>query len=202
MSGHWRRRARQEGGAALVELAFVAMILSLLAAGGYDYGMGYRAGLGVIEGTRTGARVGSSIGNDIQADFQILSSSKSALQSSGLLPYVEKVVIYRSATVNGDIPVNCKNYASGTVSDACNIILGSDFRALPSSWSTSIATATGCLNVDKTQKWCPTTRKDIQAYAEYVGVWIQIKYPYQFRMLGSTITINKDTVMRIEPTDS
>ena len=36
-----------------------------------------------------------------------------------------------------------------------------------------------------------------QAIAEYVGVWIQIKYPYQFRMLGSTITIAKDTVMRI-----
>ncbi|MBX3286583.1 MAG: pilus assembly protein [Actinobacteria bacterium] len=201
MRRRWARRARGEGGAALVELAFVAMILSLLAAGGYDYGMGYRAGLGVIEGTRTGARVGSSIGNDIQADFQILSSSKSALQSSGLLPYVEKVVIYRSTNVNGDIPNNCKNYTSGSVNDYCNIFMGDDFRNLPATWSSSIADGNGCLDIDRNARWCPTARKDIQAYAEYVGVWIQIKYPYQFRMLGSTITINKDSVMRIEPTD-
>lgn len=195
------RRARGERGAALVELAFVAMFLSLLAAGAYDYGMGYRAGLGVIEGARTGARVGSSIGNDVQADFQILSSSKSALQSSGLLPYVDKVVVYRSLTATGEAPAVCRSYSSGTVSSECNIIMGDDLRALPSTWSASMATATGCLTVDKTQKWCPTTRRDVQAYADYVGVWIQIKYPYQFRMLGSTITLGRDAVMRIEPSD-
>lgn len=201
MNHPWTRRIRSERGAVLVEMAFVAMFLAVLAAGAYNYGMGYRAGLGVIEGARTGARVGSTIGDDVQADFQILSSSKSALQSSGLLPYVQKVVVYRSTTTNGDIPVNCKNYTSGSVSDSCNIFLGNDFRALPATWSASMANASGCLNIDKTKKWCPTDREDVQAFAHYLGVWIQIKYPFQFRMLGTDITIARDAVMRIEPTD-
>ena len=65
--GGWRER-----GAALIEFAFVCMLLVTLVAGAWDYGRGWRAGLSATEAARTGARVGSGQGKFIQADFAAL----------------------------------------------------------------------------------------------------------------------------------
>ena len=66
-------------GAALVELAFVALFIATISAGAYDYGMAYREALAVNEAARTGVRTGSALGTNWQADYYALSGAKAAL---------------------------------------------------------------------------------------------------------------------------
>jgi Flp pilus assembly protein TadG len=197
-----RSRRRGEPGAVLVEMAFVAMFLAVLAGGAYDYGMGWRQGLAVTEAARTGARVGSSQGRLVGADFALLSGTKSALASSGVLGAVNRVVIYKADTAGGDVPANCKTTTSTNPPQSCNILTGAQFRALPATAGTGVLTATGCINNSQSKKWCPTTRNNVQLTAEYIGVWVQVTYTYQFKFLGSSQTIERDAVMRLEPTES
>ena len=185
----------------LVELAFVSMFLAVLAGGAYDFGMGWRQGLAVTEASRTGARVGSSQGDLVGADFALLSGTKAALASSGVLPAVNRVVIYKSATVDGDIPANCRTTTSTNPSEACNILTGAQFRALPASVTTGVLTATGCIANSQAKNWCPTTRNNVQLTAEYIGVWVQVTYTFKFKFIGSSRTIERDAVMRLEPTE-
>lgn len=207
MISHHRRSARAArirrgiGGAVLVELAFVSMFLAVLAGGAYDFGMGWRQGLAVTEASRTGARVGSSQGDLVGADFALLSGTKAALASSGVLPAVNRVVIYKSATVDGDIPANCRTTTSTNPTEACNILTGTQFRALPASVTTGVLTATGCITNSQAKNWCPTTRNNVQLTAEYIGVWVQVTYTFKFKFIGSSRTIERDAVMRLEPTE-
>lgn len=193
------RRARAEGerGAALVEFAMVALILILLAAGAYDFGVGWRTGLAVNEGARAGARVGSSQGAKVEADFALLSSAKAALDSSGVLDEVTRVVIYRANGSDGKVPTPCTNSNAGT----CNILSGAQLRALPDSSSGAI-NSSGCVTNSIRRSWCPTTRKDVQIEADYLGVWIQLEHPYTFDLIGDSVTIEREAVMRLEPQES
>ena len=75
------------------------------------------------------------------------------------------------------------------------------FRALPASNTTGTLTATGCIASSQTKEWCPTTRNNVQLTAEYIGVWVQVTYTYKFKFIGSTRTIERDAVMRLEPTE-
>lgn len=195
------RPPRRERGAVLVELAFASMFLAVLAGGAYDFGMGWRQGLAVTEAARTGARVGSSQGKLVGADFALLSGTKSALASSGILANVNRVVIYKSSTVDGKVPANCRTTTSASPPEDCNILTGAQFRALPAATTTGTLTATGCISNSQAKKWCPTTRNNVQLTAEYIGVWVQVTYTYQFKFIGSSRTIERDAVMRLEPTE-
>lgn len=183
----------RERGAVLVEFVMVALILVTLLAGTFDLGLAWRAGLGVTEGARAGARVGSSMGNDINADKSLLTSTQSALASAGLLPKVTRVVVFKADTANGAVPATCK---VANTSGACNIFTGNQFRNMGASPAIG---ATGCLTASQRQGWCPTTRERVQLRAEYIGVWVQIRYDYQFRLLGTSRTIERTSVMRLEP---
>jgi Flp pilus assembly protein TadG len=183
----------RERGAVLIEFALVSIILVTLLAGTYDLGSAWRAGLGVTEGARAGARVGSSMGDDVNADRSLMTSAQAAMASSGLLDNVTRVVIFKSATVDGKIPASCKIMAS---SGACNIFTGNQFRNLT---TTSPMDANGCLTGSQRQGWCPKNRNRVQLTAEYIGVWIQVQYDYEFRLLGTSRTIERTSVMRLEP---
>ncbi len=201
-SGRGPGLRRGQRGAVLVELAFASMFLAVLAGGAYDFGMSWRQGLAVTEAARTGARVGSSQGDVVGADFALLSGTRSALASSGLLAAVNRVVIYKSATADGNVPANCKTTTSTSLTEDCNILTGAQFRAMPTSVTTGVLTTTGCVASSQTKEWCPTTRNNVQLTAEYIGVWVQVTYTYQFKYLGSSRTIERDAVMRLEPTES
>ena len=190
------RHARQRG-AALVEFAIVAMFLVTISAGAFDYGMAWRVGLATNESARTGARVGSALGTNYLADWYALSGARAALQNSGRLKDVQRVVIYRSDTVTGEVPAACTT--ATTTTEKCNILTGNQFRALQQS---NVNTTTGCITTATVANWCPSSRNNVQLTAEYYGVWIQNYYRNQFRMISSGTTINRDAVMRLEPTAS
>ncbi len=188
-----RSARRRERGAVLVEFAMVALIMVTMLAGTFDFGMAWRASLGVTEAARAGARVGSSLSNDISADQSLMTSAQSAMASAGLLEKVTRVVIYKSDQPNGKIPVGCK---TNTLSNLCNVFTGTQFRNLG---TTPAINAKGCLTGSQSQKWCPTDRVKTQISAEYIGVWVEIEYQYEFRLLGTSRKIERYAVMRLEP---
>lgn len=186
----------REAGASIIELAIIVLLLFVLVAGTFDYGLGWKAGLGVNEAVRTGARVGSSVGDQRSADFVALSGLKASLTSSGLIDGLERVVIFPASTANGTVPAACKT----SNSSSCQIITGAQFRT---SWETGTVeastTTAGCLNVASVKAWCPTSRNSLQNTAEYYGVWIQVRHDYLFPIIGDDVLIERTAVMRLEP---
>lgn len=190
------RRAGDDRGAGLVELAFVALLLVVLVGGTFDYGLAWRSGIAANEGVRTAARIGSNAGKNRAADFNALSGMKSALTASGLIDGVQRVVVFRTDATDGAIPTACKTSSTS----ACQVITGANFRT---SWETQSMTsatqADGCLNVATSRNWCPTSRVHAQATAQYYGVWVQIRHDYLFPIIGDDVTIERTAVMRLEP---
>lgn len=184
----------------LIEFALVAMILLALLAGAFDYGRAWRVGLATNEAARTGARVGSGQGDRHNADFSLLSGMKSALDSSGQLDNVTRVVLFKSQSDDGRVPSSCVTGNGGT--NLCNILTGAQFRALPATVGGSTLTATGCINNSTTKRYCPTTRNNLQVGADYLGVWVQVRYDFMFPVLRESQLVERTVVMRLEPKDS
>lgn len=198
-----RRRRDDERGSAIVELAVVALFIFSLTAGAFDYGSAWRASLALNEASRTAARVGSAAGPTRGADFNALSGAKSALVASGRLDDVTRVVVFKSTTANGKVPNACK---AGT-SSSCHILTGAQFRT---NWQESTmedaTNENGCLKVAVGKGWCPlgvplgtNPRVNVQASAEYYGVWIQMRHQFDFPIVGAGQTIERTTTMRLEP---
>lgn len=190
------RREREEG-AALVELTLIGLILVLLLAGAFDLGMGWRAGLVVNEAARTGARIGSGQGSDQMADYSLLSGVRSALDSSGVLDQVERVVIFRSS--GGAVPPSCK--VGAPAAQPCNILTGDQLRTLSAAPAEAVDDA-GCIINAMTRNWCPTARNSVQLTADYLGVWVLMRHDYMFPILGAGMDVQRTAVMRLEPEES
>lgn len=191
-----RRGRRGERGASLVELAFVCLFIITILAGTYDFGQGWRAGLATNEATRTGARTSSAMGKKWYADWYGLSGAKASLASSGMLNYVERVVIFKATSANGSVPTECTTATSTT--QLCNIITGAQFRAMVQG---SFNTTTGCMTTATVKNWCPSSRNNVQLTADYYGIWINVQVPKMFKFLGQKTSVTRETVMRLEPTE-
>jgi len=201
-------RRRSERGAGLVELALVATLLFFLVASTFDYGFAWRAGLAVNESARAGARVGSGQALSRGADYYALNSVKSSLTSSGIIDNVEKVVIFKATTADGRVPASC---LAATPTGTCNVLTGAQVKALTAaSYDVVISadpgtapTGTGCLKSTAAQRvgWCPNARSNNQdTGSDYMGVYIQMSYPRKFGAFGSSISVSRTAVMRLEPT--
>lgn len=184
---------RRERGAALVELAIVAVILVTMLGGAFDLGMAWRGTLAVTEGARAGVRVGSAVGVQKEADRDLLLSVKSALSSSDMIDKVVRIVVFRAGT-NGRVPAECKT--ATTLVSGCNILTGDDLRALE---TTSPLEDNGCIKQSRSKGFCPLTRKDLPAEADSIGIWIRAEHPNLFPIMGQKQTIERTAVMRIEP---
>lgn len=193
--GRRARTSRRDGqrGTAVVELAFIGLILSTLIAGTWNYGGVWRAAMRANEAVRTGVRTGAAMGNSQLADWYALSGARASLDSSGNLNQVVRIVIFRSDTTDGKIPVDCKT-ATATTSK-CNIITGANLITM----TQADFNASGCYSKATVSNWCPTSRNDVQATAEYFGMWVQLTQNYDFKMLGSSANVERQAVMRLEP---
>ncbi len=194
-----RRCGDRERGAVLVEFAFVGIILVVLLAGAYDYGMGWRVGLAANEGVRAGARVGSGQGNALSADYSLLSSMRAALESSGTLDQVERVIVFETASTAGTVPSACIN-GNGS-GEECNILTGAQFRGFPDDVDDA-TDADGCISPAEAKSWCPDERVEVQLTADYLGVWVRIRHDHMFPLLGDSTLVDRKAVMRIEPEET
>ncbi len=198
---------RGQRGVAMVELAFVAMLLLVIVAGTFDYGFAWRSGLAANEAARTGARVASGQAKSPGADYYALNGVRASLVASGQIANVRKIIIFKSTTANGAVPSTC---TATTPTGTCNVLNGTQLQALSSSsYSLVISTdptvaptGTGCLLTSAAMLagWCPSARvNNPQASADYVGVYVELWYKNQFPVLGSGTTVRRTAVMRVEP---
>lgn len=197
-----RRRLRDEDGdrqrgAALVEFVLIAPVLVLITAAIFEYGLAFRDSMTLSNALRSGARVGSNAGRERQADYTILKSMEAAMTEvpdSKIL----RIIVYKASTTDSAPPASCLAVSgSGGVAGVCNVYTSADLARPLSDYSGTTSCGTGAPD----RYWCPTTRQNQQALgADYLGVWMEIRYTYVTRVLpGSGITIRDRAVMRLEP---
>lgn len=195
MRRHRRRRAHGERGAALVEFVLLAPVLVLIVAGVLEFGMAWRDSMTVSNALRSGARVGSNAGRDRLADYDILKSIESAMKEIPDTARVQRIVIYKADTSNSAPSATCMG---GTpVTGLCNVYTGADMARPQSDYSGT----TSCGGSAPDRFWCPTSRQNQQALgADYLGVWMQVKYNWVTHVFpGTGLTIKDRAIMRLEP---
>lgn len=204
-----RLRRPEECGAVLIEFAAVALLLFVLASAAFDYGIAWRTGLAINEGTRTGARVGSALGAgrsvapddtvSYVADHMVLSGVKAALDSSDTIDTLDRLVIFKADSEDGRVPTSCTGDGTPPQSSSCVIISGDVFRNGGWEDDPSAFDANGCLIGAATKDWCPSIRINDQHSADYFGIWIRYRQDHFFGITGSSVWVERQTVMRIEP---
>lgn len=192
--GRTRRRGRGDRGASLLELALVLPMLALLAFGAIEFGLAWRDSMTVSNSLRSGARVGSNAGDDRLADFNILKQVEAAIADIDNTR-IERVVIYKSTTLDGEAPQACTDGTSQA--GLCNVYTPAQMSALTASDFDS-PTCSG----DPDSNWCPMDREDRQVVgADYLGVWVQVHRDWITGLFppSAGLTMTDKAVMRLEP---
>ena len=197
-----RRRLRDENGdrqrgAVLVEFVLIAPVFVLITAAIFEYGLAFRDSMTLSNALRSGARVGSNAGREREADYTILKSVEAAMTE---VPNsrVNRIIVYKAATTGSAPPAACLAVSgSGGVSGVCNVYQSSDLARPLSDYGGT----TSCSSTAPDRYWCPTARQNQQALgADYLGVWMEIRYVYVTHVLpGTGITIRDRAIMRLEP---
>jgi Flp pilus assembly protein TadG len=193
-----RRRARGERGAALVEFALLSPVLILVVAGVLEFGMAWRDSMTVSNALRSGARVGSNAGRERSADYDVLKSIEAAMKEIPDTARVQRIVIYKANTSNSVPTASCMaGTPSSSPSAPCNVYTGADLTRPASDF----AGTTSCGASAPDRFWCPVTRQNQQALgADYLGVWMQVRYNYVTHVFpGTGLTIRDRAIMRLEP---
>ena len=189
-----RARRRGDRGASLVELALVMPLVALLAFGTIEFGLTWRDSMTISNSLRSGVRVGSNAGDDRLADYNVLKQVEAAINEIDNTR-IERVVIYKSTTPDGEAPAACVNGTSQ--SGVCNVYTPAQMASLSQSDFDS-PTCSG----DPDSHWCPVTREDRQVVgADYLGVWVQVHRDWITGLFppSSGITMTDKAVMRLEP---
>lgn len=197
-----RLQRRDERGAGMVEMTLVFPILVLLVLGIFEFGMAWRSSLTVSNALRSGARAAANSGEDRLADYNAVLAADSAMSNIDNAE-VEKIVIYRSDTDDGSVPEACLSDSaadnggvnSGGVS--CNVYSAADIASLDVG---DFPGSTTCDPGSLDARWCPTSREGSQSIgADFVGVYMEVELAFQTGLFGDGLTVDDETVMRIEP---
>ena len=197
-----RRRLRDENGdrqrgAALVEFVLIAPVLVLITAAIFEYGLAFRDSMTLSNALRSGARVGSNAGREREADYTILKSVEAAMTE---VPELTHRPAHRLQGDDGRL-----GRARLLPGDPGQWWRQRPLQRLPGVRSgcplSDYGGTTSCSAGAPDRYWCPTARQNSQALgADYLGVWMEIRYTYVTKVLpGTGITIRDRAVMRLEP---
>jgi len=186
----WRRPARTDEGAALVETAIIIWTLLLIAFGIVDYGLMFRHQYSLAGAARTGARTGATAGNEVDADWQIVKSivsSRSTIDNGNIL----RVVVFKADDADGRIPESCKTTATVGV---CNVFEPMHLDMAKND-QRDMFLASGAAS-----SWPATSRaSSALTDTDFIGVWVLSDFDYATGIFGSSKRIADTTVMRIDP---
>jgi Flp pilus assembly protein TadG len=220
----WRGRIRgrinadgSEGGAVLVEAAFVFPVFMLLLFGMIEFGFIFKDSLTLSTMVQTGARTGAELGNAdssgaSSADYQILSTMAS--EASALNAQVESVVIFDANSATPGVPVTgvpaqCTAAGVGSgVGGLCNVYSASEWQAIVSGTETGQdftgTCATGCWD----SHWPPSSRQvsedsnpnasGVGTGPDFLGVYISALHK-NITGFFPTVTLHETDIIRIEP---
>lgn len=184
----------------MIETAIIAPFLLMLAMGIFEFSSGWQANLQVQTSVRAAARTGSGEGKARLADWSMIGALRSGL-THFQTGDIQQVVIFGASDPVGTVPTACKTGTPSTV-NKCNVYTGAQINSLTQA-NFGAEDDDFCSASAPDHFWCPVDRDSSQAYAEYVGVWARVFYPYKSGYFpGTGITIEKTMIMRIEPREA
>lgn len=167
---------KRERGASVIEMAFIAPLLIILAIGAAELGFAFIDWFDVSAATREGARVGAAAGDDAAADTLVLAVVNEALTD---LPYGEmtEVWIYDAA-------------ADGSIIDDINLTNKYEPDGV------------GGFNCTNTCPWSPAMREtnpNLDLTRLGVKVFFRHDWVTGFFLWSGSADFQDETVMRLEP---
>jgi len=174
------RRSRDERGAALVEFAFIVVLLLTIVMGTVEMGLAFKDWLSISTASREAVRVGSAAGNDPNTDCFMLEAMAGALFAVQLEDIVD-VTIYDAESGPLVGPKNVYRVKSAADDDA---ILLCDKGWFPIQ-----------------QGWDPSSRGVTAGDLSLLGVQIRFNHDWvtDIGPFGGTSQWTDDAVMRLEP---
>lgn len=198
-----------------VEFALLVPILTILAMGIVEYGMGWKWANDVNAAARDAARSATSEPVFLTSDRAALLSIATSLTSEQI-DNIEQIIVFAPIDSKGSMYSSCKSKTNTTgssssagsrsgVSNYCNVYGKGQLRyvlAHPSEngpWLNS--SGTGCDSSDLSSYWCPASRKRSLTTGTFstLGVSIKMKKPSMTNMGFGDFTITRTAVFRLEP---
>lgn len=174
------RPGGDDNGAALVEFALVATLLTTLVFGTFEIGMAWRDAQMVTQSTRAAARTATQLGIHPDADRAAIDAVEAGL--GDLRGDLDRIVIYRASTSDGAVPSACLTVGPPGVPGICSVYTASAFDTFSPG------------------AWLPTVRNNTDSSADYVGVYVAIERQLLTGLLDrDTFLIADRAVMRMEP---
>jgi hypothetical protein len=187
------RRCGGDGGAALVEAAFISPVFLLVLFGVIEFGAAYRDYLTVNNAAVAATRQEAVQGANIQADWLTLQAIRKASNAFPLQD-IRYVVVWKATGPTDSVPASCKTSGQANL---CNRFTVSDMTAgSGASWK--------CQSPDPIQYWCPTSRKVALSSnsgngPDYLGVYIEMGHPYITGFFGRSVTLSASSITKLEP---
>lgn len=174
------RRGRDERGAALVEFAFIVVLLLTIVMGTVEMGLAFKDWLSISTASREAVRVGSAAGNDANSDCFMLEAMAGALFAVELGD-IEDVTIYDAELGPSSGSKNVYRVATAADDEA---ILECDKGWFP-----------------VVKGWDSTTRGVTAGDLSLLGVRITFNHDWvtDIGPFGGTSTWVDDAIMRLEP---
>lgn len=189
-------RGGRERGTTLLEAALATPVFFLLLFGVIEGGYGLHERLSVDNMALAGARTASASGDDPLADHRTLKALKAG--KGGIsASQVSAIVVYKASGPGEVVPPAC---LTASVDGLCNLYTGADLDRP--------ATDFGCVgppgpSVKVDDPWCPTSRKVAlsgpDGPPDHVGVYVRATHRNLTGVLGTGLSFEADTIMRIEP---
>jgi hypothetical protein len=193
-----REQSGRERGNGVLEAALVMPLFLLLVFGAVEGGYGLHERLSVGNMGLAGARTASSYGAEALSDYQVLAAVRGG--SGGVAAsQVTTIVVYKATGPSQKVPTSCK---TASVAAVCNRYTGADLSRPTTDFGCTGPPVPGpAIKIDNS--WCPTARKTslsgVNGPPDYIGVYILASHRNLTGVLGTGITFEADTVLRIEP---
>lgn len=175
------RFMRSDKGTALVEFAFVVMMMLMVSIGAFEWGIGFRDRLSVSQSVREGARVGAAMGDRSDADCAILEAGAGSLAAIGGND-VKELWIYES-NVSGTVGSSRQIYRPAAATDD----------------PATLQCSGGWYPIQTT--WSPASRDAQGPVRDWLGVRVVLDHEWKtdFLWWQGTVEWQESVVMHLEP---
>lgn len=186
-------RSRSERGTVVVESAIALPVFLLIIFGTVEFGLAFRSYLTMTAAARDGARYAATMGKDMNADYFIIADALNSLAPIGGTKTIKTISIFKAtgptSTTSSGALAACR---TASVAGLCNTYRGANLNDDPYNFACRVSSSD--------RYWCPTTRKvNLSDPPDYVGIYIEIEHKGITGVLGPSITMNDEVVVRLEP---